>query len=379
VNDWPEVRLDSVAHIQQGKRIEHLPTALAPHPVYGANGVIGSWTAGTYDFDVVGVGCRGTVGTIRLLPTGSWLGNNVMGVWPKDADVLDLRFLALALTNADLRASGVISGQVQQQITRTGLTPLHIPVPPMLEQRRIVDVVEALRAQIDALEVEHAVIQHLRATVIEEHLSSRDETTTLAGLAEVGQGKALPKAKQGVHSGPLSWFKIADMTRPGNEYGYIAAETRMTAEEVASLNGRIVPKGAVVFPRVGAAVLTEKKRLMEVDGAVDENHLVLIPSPSTDSEYLLALLEWFRLGDLVQPGAVPSLNMGLIQAAVVPDTDPEEQRALGGLLAALRTMARSLHMEVQAARALQGTVLDALLSGRLRIPDSYDALLAEAG
>ena len=125
---WRTVALDDIAWIQQGRTLATSALRGGEHPVYGANGVIGWHDSGHYPHHVVALGCRGSCGTVHLAPPGAWLANNVMGLWAKSPDELDVRYLALTLQSADLIGTGVITGQVQPQITRAGLAPLRVPL-----------------------------------------------------------------------------------------------------------------------------------------------------------------------------------------------------------------------------------------------------------
>jgi type I restriction enzyme S subunit len=154
------------------------------------------------------------------------------------------------------------------------------------------------------------------------------------------------------------------------------ADTVLAAEEITSLGGVILPMGAVVFPRVGAAVLTEKKRLLDVPGAVDENHLALKPHDGVSSEYLLTVMEAIRLGDLVQTGAVPSLNMGLIRSAKVMWSS-EANSTAGPTLGHIRALTRELREELSTLRSMRTTLLSGLLNHEIDVPGSYDDLLGE--
>lgn len=250
-----------------------------------------------------------------------------------------------------------------------------IPLPSLPEQRRIVDVMAALDAHVESLRTELETSHSLRLHLVQG--SDDVEMVPIDTVASVSQGRALPKAVQGRRTGEVSWFKIADMTDEGNVDGYTSADTMLTADEIKLLKGTIVPAGSVVFPRVGAAVLTEKRRLLDVPGALDENHLVLTPRDGVSSEYLLAAFESVRLADLVQTGAVPSLNMGLIRSARIP-WSRRGNCALGDALASVRQAVRGTRAELSNLRGLRSTLLSALLTQEVEIPDTYDALVEAA-
>lgn len=234
----------------------------------------------------------------------------------------------------------------------------HIPLPALSVQQRIVEVIDAVDDQITALKAQVEALVTVRTGLVGR--SADTKQVPLGSLGVVSQGKGLPKEHQGKRTGEVSWYKIADMTGPGNEFGYTVADTRLTPAEVAEIGGVVVDVGAVTFPRVGAAILTEKKRIMDTPGALDENHLVITPGQETNSEYLLAVLESFALTDLVRSGAVPSLNSSMIRSTKVPWSWTENQ-SLGTALGALRAESRALAAEAASLRTTRAALLSGLL------------------
>jgi type I restriction enzyme S subunit len=262
-------------------------------------------------------------------------------------------------------------GGRRERVKPKDFLTIKMSLPPLAAQQRVVDVMAAVDAHIEPLADELGSTLALRRSLIHPYEDATE--VSIGDVASVSQGKALPKAVQGQRSGDVSWFKIADMTGRSNEDGYTVADTRLSADQIASLGGVILPVGAVVFPRVGAAVLTEKKRLLDVPGAVDENHLVLKPNDGISSEYLLTVVEAIRLGDLVQTGAVPSLNMGLIRSAKVL-WSCEGNDIAGPALGHLRALARELRDELIALRSFRATLLSLLLNKEIEVPDSFDRM-----
>ncbi|RGA05670.1 restriction endonuclease subunit S [Microbispora triticiradicis] len=259
-----------------------------------------------------------------------------------------------------------MSGTVQR---RKRLNPEHLlqiklPIPPREVQAGIVEILDAVDDQITALEAEVEAVVKVRTGLVGR--SADTGQVPLGSLGVVSQGKGLPKEFQGKRTGEVSWYKIADMTGPGNEFGYTVADTRLTPSEVAEIGGVVVEAGAVTFPRVGAAVLTEKKRIVDTPGALDENHLVITPGKGTNSEYLLAVMESFALSSLVRPGAVPSLNMGLIRSTKVPWSWRENQ-SLGTALGALRAESRVLAAEAARLREVRAALLAGMLDRSIDI------------
>lgn len=172
---WREVVLGDVVFIQQGKRVDHFPVGEAPVQVLGATGVVGSWSESTYQDPRVALGCRGTVGSVRLISEAAWFGNNVMAIWPRDYSELSLEFLALALEGVDLEGQGAIGGQVQKQITRSSLSSVHVQLPSVFKQKHIVDLIGTVDDMISAAEQGAKSLRELRSNLLTALLSGEHE------------------------------------------------------------------------------------------------------------------------------------------------------------------------------------------------------------
>lgn len=174
-DDWTYTTLGDVAVIQQGQNLAISTLTTGEYPVYGANGIVGHFDRWNSDQEVVALGCRGSCGTVHSVTGKAWLANNVMAIWPKDVSQIVVSFIALVLETADLRSSGVISGQVQPQITRTSLSPLVLTFPSLAEQQGIVEIVTAMDDFIRSAEQAVANTQHLRAGLLSNLLSGEHE------------------------------------------------------------------------------------------------------------------------------------------------------------------------------------------------------------
>lgn len=115
------------------------------YPVFGANGVIGRYTAYNHEEAEVLVTCRGaTCGAINISEPRSWVTGNAMVVRPLDGR-LDKSFLEHLLRNG-VDLSPAITGAAQPQITRTNLAPLMISFPNSVDEQ------QSLNAAFDELQ-----------------------------------------------------------------------------------------------------------------------------------------------------------------------------------------------------------------------------------
>jgi type I restriction enzyme M protein len=142
------VELGDICELYQPKTITQSDfVENGPYLVFGANGVIGCYDQYNHEESEVLVTCRGaTCGTVNKSEPKSWITGNAMVVGPKDSR-LSKDFLYFLLKGSDL--SRTISGAAQPQITRQGLAPFQIPLPPLEIQKEIVAEIKGYQKIID--------------------------------------------------------------------------------------------------------------------------------------------------------------------------------------------------------------------------------------
>jgi type I restriction enzyme M protein len=147
--EWETRELGDVCEVYQPKTItgaEILDDG--PYKVYGANGVIGFYDQFNHPEAEVAITCRGaTCGTVNFTEPESWITGNAMVVSPKDKTI-SKKFLQYLLIGTNLNP--VITGSAQPQITGASLKPFEIPIPPIDEQKRIVELINAEANQVDS-------------------------------------------------------------------------------------------------------------------------------------------------------------------------------------------------------------------------------------
>jgi len=174
-DDWTETTLGELCELYQPETISKAQMDdAAPYIVYGANGPVGRYSKFNHEEPEVVVTCRGaTCGVVNMTPPNCWITGNAMVVKPRDSRATK-GFLFWALqTSVDVQAT--ISGSAQPQITRTGLEPSRILVPPLAEQKRIVEIVSSMNDVIQLTEQSVADAKNLRSGLLSDLLSGAHE------------------------------------------------------------------------------------------------------------------------------------------------------------------------------------------------------------
>ena len=290
------------------------------------------------------------------------------------------RFLLLVAQFLESEISSMARGATQRNINRAMLKEFSFNLPPLDEQGRIVDVVTSVDAYIDALQQQVVSARVARNAVLHELLSvgSDDWTeTTLGDIAKCAGGTGFPHEFQGGETG-TPFVKVSDMNESGNELFLNSSNNYLSKEAIKSLGARVWPAGTIVFAKVGAALLTEKRRILVQDTIFDNNIMGLVPKASIESHFLYLFMETVKLGDYVQPGAVPSINNSIVSEIAINLPPLDEQKRIVGIVSSMDEVIRSTEQAVVDAKNLRSGLLSDLLSGNHEIPASFDSLLGAA-
>ncbi len=158
---WPLVNLTDLCDPKQWPTISSKQLTKDGYPVYGANGQIGFYSSYNHEQPTILITCRGaTCGTVNISPPKCYVTGNAMALDNLKTEIIEFRFLYYALQARGLK--DVITGAAQPQITRKNLSRVEIPLPPLSEQRRIVEILD----QADALRKKRAEADKKAARIL---------------------------------------------------------------------------------------------------------------------------------------------------------------------------------------------------------------------
>jgi type I restriction enzyme S subunit len=106
--------------------------------------------------------------------------------------------------------------------------------------------------------------------------------------------------------GEIIYAKVGDMNLVGNEY-FINISSRYVDFDSINQN-QIIPVGAIIFPKRGGAIATNKKRRIIKPTIVDLNTMALVPSKIIDKDYLYYWFEQIDLTQLSNGTSIPQIN-----------------------------------------------------------------------
>lgn len=159
-------------------------------------------------------------------------------------------------------------------------------------------------------------------------------------LGKARSGVGFPISEQGGKEG-IPFFKVSDMNTNGNESEMLYANNYVDAIQIKENGWTIISDvPAIIFAKVGAAVLLNRKRLVREPFLLDNNMMEYsISQPVWDLSFALSLFETLNLPSYIQIGALPSYNTSDIENIEI--YLPEHQReksAIGQLFSTIDSL-----------------------------------------
>jgi type I restriction enzyme S subunit len=164
-------------------------------------------------------------------------------------------------------------------------------------------------------------------------------------------------------------IKVSDMNLPGNEREITHANLARRIK-LSLATRKLIPSETVTFPKRGAAIATNKKRLATTWTVLDPNLIGVRTKPGLDYRYLFYWFEQFDLRTITEPGPTPQLNKKNLTPLLLPIPATEgEQRAIANALATIdRKLAHHQHKRATLNDLFQ-TLLHQLMTARIRVAD----------
>ena len=179
----------------------------------------------------------------------------------------------------------------------------------------------------------------------------------LGQLGNFKSGIGFPDSQQGGTKG-IPFFKVSDMNNIGNETEMRNANNYVTQEQIMKNSWKVINETpAIIFAKVGAALMLNRKRLVTRPFLIDNNTMSYSFDESWDKDFGLTLFQTINLPKYAQIGALPSYNASDIAMIKVNVPDVQEQSAIGTLFRTLDDLLESYKDNLANHQSLKATML----------------------
>ncbi len=276
---------------------------------------------------------------------------------------------------------------LQFQAQTTGIRNLRTPdylaqdieLPPLAEQRRIVDVVESVDNYIAALQERVDAARIARNAVLGELLNAGGDgwvETTLGEVADVVGGGTPSTTVPKYWDGVIIWLTPTEVVaKDGKRIG--DSIRKLTDVGLRNSGAQLLPANSVILTSrasVGFAAISECPL------ATNQGFQSLVPNSSSNAEFLMFWIQNNRAEfDSRAAGTtfkeISKTNVKSIKLLLPPLV---EQRQIVEIVSSMDDSIQASEQTIVEAKNLRSGLLSDLLSGEHGIPESYDKLLGAA-
>jgi type I restriction enzyme S subunit len=212
----------------------------------------------------------------------------------------------------------------QASINQKELGVIELPVPALDEQRRIVDLLSRAEGILRLRrEVEKKTAELIPALFLDMF---GDPATNpkgwpmplLQSVSKVVSGNGFPNVYQGKTEGQFPFYKVSDMNTKRNEIEMYVANNHISEDDLGALRAKTFPAGTVIFPKIGAAIATNKKRILAQPSCFDNNIMGIVADNNLSPIYLYALMLSKNLSDFASDSNPPSIRKTTVEVWKIP-------------------------------------------------------------
>lgn len=354
---------------------------------------------------------RMAVGTANLTQVPTAINQDLKALYP--ADGLDARYLLLILKAQQTKLDAVAVGSTVKGVRLDQLTGAYILLPSLIEQRRIVEILDTVTEAIQQTEALIAKLQQTKAGLLHDLLTyglnengevrdpvARPEqfkhsplgriprgwaARRLEDLAEVGSGVTLGRANVGMGTIELPYLRVANV-----QDGYVDLTDVKTVivqrDEVDRFSlqpGDVLMNEGGDFDKLGRGTVWEG----QINPCLHQNHVFRVRAfrDFLDPYFLAAFSgsaagkRYFVLSSK-QSTNLASINSTQLKAFPIPTPPLDEQQRIAGAIHSHDARIRAEEAHHAKLLLLKKGLMQDLLTGRVRVPvPEQEPELMEAG
>jgi type I restriction enzyme S subunit len=312
-----------------------------------------------------------TRGTFAVVPPelDGHYATNEFPVFVADQDRLLLPYLGLVaqtptfLAEVDASAAGSTE---RRRLHPEALLEFEIDLPPLDEQRRMMDSVSAADAAVERARAEQDALATLLRSAQEQLIgASTAEVVLLGDVAQVRPGSTPSRTNPAFFGGDVAWVKTGNI-RFRDLY---ETDETLTDLGLQSCSAHVLPEGSVVLAMIGQGATRGRAAVLRRPMATNQNAAGIVVSEQLEGRFLFHWL-WMNYDNLRGDAAgtsQPALNAELVSLFEFPLPSIGEQREIMRRLDVIHRTLLEAEKRAEMLKRVRASLIDSLLSGKRRV------------
>jgi type I restriction enzyme, S subunit len=188
----------------------------------------------------------------------------------------------------------------------------------------------------------------------------------LIEVVEVVNGSTPKQIASVQNIGIYPFLRVSDMNLDGNQIYMSESSVLISKEEVDKLKVKLLPKDTIIFPKRGASIHTNKKRILIKDSAIDLNTMGFVPSKQLFPYFLFTWFQAINLSTISDGSYIPQINNRNIEGIKIPLPPLKEQKQIAALFQSIDNAIKQAEMQVKTLTSLRTKLAGELVSPKAK-------------
>lgn len=161
-------------------------------------------------------------------------------------------------------------------------------------------------------------------------------------------------------------IKVSDMNLPQNKREILGANIEVRLPKKIA-EKKAIPSMSIVFPKRGAAIATNKKRLTTTWTILDPNLIAVVPNQTVNPYFLYYWFLIFNIKSIQSPGPTPQLNKKDVEPVQFPLPPFPIQQKIASILSIIDLKIEKEGNKKEALEELFKSMLHNLMTAKIRV------------
>jgi len=394
--EWREVRLEEICErrsenlLPAGKSqiyvgLEHINSGEIKLVRWGYSNKVKSTKYKFYPGDILYGKLRPYLDKAVICGKEGICSTDFIVITPRKSKVLPFYLIYFLHTKSFVNYStSMMKGVHLPRVSWTIMKKAKIPLPfrngkPDLEtQKKIVEYIEANFSRIDKIlekkKKELELLDELWENALEQAFKPKEgeewREVRLGEIAAVIGGSTAPQDKKFYKDGKFPFVRVSDLGGKRNFNYILNTRDKLNEEGVRKNKLVLAPKDTIVFPKSGAAILTNSRGILGIDAYI-VNHLAGVTAYKDKAypRYLLFYLSKLDMGVFISPdSSYPSLKLETIKNLKIPipfcndKPDLEKQKQIADYLDSvyekIKILKEKIQHQIEQLEEMKESILD---------------------